>query len=184
MPLTEIVVPDRPVVRYCPNRPLPPYRFVPGLHPHPTRNPAGHSLGPPVPLHRLPPWDPAQWRALDDWLMGIDRFNAFYFWEAHESWEGLWAAAPRHGAPALTLQGLIQIAAALLKIHVGSLPGAAALSREGIEKLAESAADSPSLLGLDLRATVSDFVHYFRPLDERTLPPLDASVPPLRLEMT
>ena len=38
------------------------------------------------------------------------------------------------------------------------------------------------LLGLDLRATVSDFVHYFRPLDERTLPPLDASVPLLRLE--
>lgn len=179
---TEIVAPARSVVRYCPNRPLPPYRFVPGLHPHPTRHPAGHSYAPAAPLHGRAAWDPSAWRTLDDWLSGVDRFNTFYFWEAHEAWEGLWAAVPRDSRPARTLQGLIQIAAALLKIHVGSLPGAAALSHEGIEKLAESAADSPMLLGLDLRATVSDFVHYFRPLDERTLPPLDASVPLLRLE--
>jgi hypothetical protein len=182
MPLTEIVVPDRSVIRYCPNRSLPPYRFVPGLHPHPTRNPAGHSFGHAAPLHGARDWDPTAWRTLDDWLAGVDRFNAFYFWEAHEAWESLWAAAPRHSRPARTVQALIQIAAALLKIHVGSLPGAAALSRAGTAKLAESAADSPSLLGLDLRATAADFVHYFRPLDERTLPPLDASVPLLRLE--
>lgn len=179
---TEIVAPERSVTRYCPHRPLPPYRFVPGLHPHPTRHPAGHSYAPAAPLHGRDPWDPRAWRTLDDWLAGVDRFNAFYFWEAHESWEGLWAAAPRDSAPARTLQGLIQVAAALLKIHVGSLPGAAALSREGIEKLAESAADSPILLGLDLRATIADFVHFFRPLEKRTLPPLDASVPLLRLE--
>lgn len=178
----EIVAPDRSVIRYCPHRPLPPYRFVPGLHPHPTRHPAGHSYAAGAPLHRCAAWDAAAWRTLDDWLAGVDRFNAFYFWEAHESWEGLWAAAPRHSCPARALQGLIQVAAALLKIHLGSLPGAAALSREGTGKLAESAADSPSLLGLDLRATVSELVHYFRPLAERTLPPLDASVPLLRLE--
>ena len=181
IPPTEIVAPNRPVVRYS-HCPLPAYRFVPGLHPHPTRNPQGHSFAPPVPLHDRPAWDARDWRQLDDWLTGVDRFNHFYFWEAHESWEGLWAAAPRESVPARSLQGLIQIAGALLKIHVGSLPGAAALSREGLEKLAESAADSPTILGLDLDATVSEFVHYFRPLDERTLPPLDASVPLLRLE--
>lgn len=182
MPPTEIRAPDRAVPRYCPERPLPPYRFVPGLQPHPTRHPSGHSYVPAgKPLHH-PAWDAADWRQLDDWLAGVDRFNAFYFWEAHESWESLWASAtPRDGAPARTLQGLIQITAALLKIHLGTLAGAASLSREGVEKLAESAADSPSLLGLDLRATASDFHHYFRPLDERTLPPLDASVPLLRL---
>jgi hypothetical protein len=180
--LTEIVAPDRSVIRYCPHRPLPPYRFVPGLNPHPTRNPAGHSYAPAAPLHARGAWSPHSWRTLDDWLSGVDRFNAFYFWEAHESWEELWAAAARDSRPARTLQGLIQIAAALLKIHMGSLPGAAALSHEGIEKLAESAADSPTLLGLDLRATLAEFIHYFRPLDERTLPPLDASVPLLRLE--
>lgn len=154
---------------------------MPGVHPHPTRSPQGHSHAPAAALHGHPAWDPADWRRLEAWLSGVDRFNQFYFWEAHEAWEGLWAAAPRERVPARTLQGLIQIAGSLLKIHVGSLPGAAALSREGLEKLAESAADSPTLLGLDLAATVSEFVHYFRPLDERTLPPLDASVPLLRL---
>ena len=116
---TEIVAPARSVVRYCPNRPLPPYRFVPGLHPHPTRHPAGHSYAPAAPLHGRAAWDPSAWRTLDDWLSGVDRFNTFYFWEAHEAWEGLWAAVPRDSRPARTLQGLIQIAAALLKIHLG-----------------------------------------------------------------
>lgn len=155
---------------------------MPGLHPHPTRDPRGHSYGPAPALHPHAGWDAGDWRRLDDWLAGVDRFNRFYFWEAHEAWEGLWAAAPRDSVPARTLQGLIQVAGALLKIHSGALRGAAALSREGIDKLAGSAAAAPSLLGLDLRATVTEFVHYFRPLDERTLPPLDASVPLLRLE--
>ena len=65
MPLTEIVAPARSVVRYCPNRPLPPYRFVPGLHPHPTRNPAGHSFGRAAPLHAEMASDPDGWGPLD-----------------------------------------------------------------------------------------------------------------------
>jgi hypothetical protein len=121
---------------------------------------------------------------LPDWLAGVDRFNAFYFWEAHESWETLWSVAPRDGVPARVLQGLIQIAAALLKIHLGSPLGAAALSHDGLDKLSESGATTPHLLGLDLRETTSTFHHYFRPLAERTLPPLDASVPLLRLTAT
>ena len=181
MPLSEIQAPNRPVPRYCPERPLPAYRFVPGLHPHPVRDPAGHSYEAVPRRSRLGPWDPAAWRVLCDWLAGVDRFNTFYFWEAHESWEGLWAGLPRVSPPARLLQGLIQIAAALLKIHLGSPLGAAALSHDGLDKLAESAADQPTLLGLDLRETTSNFHHYFRPLAERTLPPLDASVPLLRL---
>jgi len=181
MPFAEIHPPDRPVPRYCPERPFPAYRYVPGLHPHPVRDPAGHSYDPAPRAHRHPAWDPSAWRTLVDWLAGVDRFNAFFFWEAHESWEGLWAAQPRASTPARALQGLIQIAAALLKIHLGSPLGAAALSHDGLDKLAESAADRPTLLGLDLRQTRSNFHFYFRPLAERTLPPLDASVPLLRL---
>jgi hypothetical protein len=79
------------------------------------------------------------------------------------------------------LQGLIQIAAALLKVHLGSADGAAALSHEGTDRLRRVAAVEPVLLGLDLSAAVADFHTYFRPLAERTLPPLDASVPLLLL---
>ena len=179
--LIEIRTPDRAVPRYCPDRRFPAYRFVAGLHPHPVRDPDGHSYQPKPRRNRHPPWEASAWRTLADWLFGVDLFNAFFFWEAHESWEGLWAAQARHSAPARLLQGLIQIAAALLKIHLGSLAGAAALSRDGLEKLADSAAASPTLMGLDRRETIIHFTHYFRPLNQRTLPPLDASVPLLRL---
>jgi len=180
--LAEIRAPDRPAPRYCSDRPFPAYRYVPGLHPHPLRDRDGHSFQPQPRQIRHAPWEASAWRTLADWLFGVDLFNAFFFWEAHESWEGLWAAKPRDRVPARMLQGLIQVAAALLKIHLGSLLGAAALSREGLDKLAESAAVSPSLLGLDLRATLTQFHHYFRPLSQRTLPPLDASVPLLLLQ--
>jgi hypothetical protein len=181
VPLIEIPSPHDSGLRYCPTRTLPPYRYVPGLHPHPVRDPRGHSHGLLGRAERRPPWDPADWRTLADWLYGVDCFNAFFFWEAHESWETLWAAAPRESIPARVLQGLIQIAAALLKIHLGSPTGAATLSREGLDKLSASAALRPMLLGLDLRATSMQFTHYFRPLTERTLPPLDATVPRLVL---
>ena len=179
--LNEIRAPDRSAPRYCPERPLPAYRYVPGLHPHPVRDPQGHSYQAAPARNRHAPWEVGAWRTLIDWLFGVDLFNAFYFWEAHESWEGLWAAKPRDSAPARMLQGLIQIAAALLKIHLGSLAGAAALSREGLDKLAAVAATVPTMLGLQLPDTITTFHHYFRPLKERTLPPLDASVPPLLL---
>lgn len=183
MPLAEIRPPNRSAPRYCPERPLPPYRYVPGLHPHPVRDPAGHShAGGARPAAAA--WDPAAWRTLGDWLAGVDRFNAFYFWEAHESWEPLWAAQPRASTPARVLQGLIQIAAALLKIHLRSPRGAASLSHAGLTRLATAAVATPSLLGLDLPDTAAAFQHYFRPLLQRTLPPLDASVPLLRLAAT
>jgi hypothetical protein len=179
--LAEISPPDRLVPRYYPQRRFPPYRYVPGLYPHPLRDPSGHSYEAPPRTRRATVWEPSAWRTLSEWLFGVDLFNAFFFWEAHESWESLWAAKPRDSAPARMLQGLIQIAAALLKIHLGSIAGAASLSHDGLDKLSQSAATCPTLLGLDLHTTISHFTHYFRPLTQRTLPPLDASVPPLLL---
>src|SRR5208283_3990514 len=48
--------------------------------------------------------------------------------EAHEAWESLWARA--EGTQRLFLQGLIQLAAALLKHHVQSVAGSVSLARE------------------------------------------------------
>lgn len=179
--LSEIQAPDRPAPRYCPERSFPAYRYVPGLQPHPVRDPAGHSYQGDPRRGRHVPWEVSAWRTLTDWLFGVDLFNAFFFWEAHESWESLWAVKPRDSVPARMLQGLIQLAAALLKIHLGSLAGATTLCREALEKMTAAAATCPTLLGLDLRATIAHFHHYFRPLIQRTLPPLDASVPLLLL---
>jgi hypothetical protein len=132
-------------------------------------------------LNRHAPWTPDEWRTLDDWLYGVDLFNHFYFWEAHEAWEGLWAAAERQSAPSLLLQGLIQIAAALLKTHMRVLLGAHTLSAGGLDKLGRAAALQPRLLGLDTRATWERFAAYFAPLGRNGLPIIDARVPALQL---
>lgn len=171
---------ERGVPRYS-RRPLPPYRFVPGVHPHPTRDPAGHSYEAVPRLNRHAPWKPEQWCSLDDWLYGVDLFNHFYFWEAHEAWEGLWAAADRDTPPSLVLQGLIQIAAALLKVHTGALDGARTLSTEGLDKLRRAAACEPVLLGLDLHLVVAEFAGYFTPIGRRELPRIGRAVPCLKL---
>lgn len=171
---------DRHVRRYSP-RPFPAYRYVPGLHPHPTRHRAGHSYQPSPTLNRHAPWRAEDWRNLDDWLYGVDLFNGFYFWEAHEAWEGLWAATERDSASHIMLQGLIQIAAALLKTHMGVVLGARVLALQGLERLRHAAMTHPTLLGLDLPATAERFTRYFSPLEIGILPPIGPAVPALEL---
>jgi hypothetical protein len=179
--LTDIPDPgDRGVRRYS-QRPLPAYRYVPGLHPHPIRDPRGHSYEPVLTLTRHAPWTIDEWRTLDDWLYGVDLFNRFYFWEAHEAWEGLWAAAERDSAPWLLLQGMIQSAAALLKVHMGVALGARTLSGEGLDKLHRAAGMQRGLLGLDLDATAHGFAQYFSPLGRNDLPWIGPNVPVLEL---
>src|SRR5512147_3198710 len=93
--------PDPP--RLAPEFALPPYSYVTGQFPHPTRDPAGHSFGhtPPEPA----PLDPNNWQASRDYLFGCDLFNHGYYWEAHEVWEGLWKACGRSGTTADFLKG-------------------------------------------------------------------------------
>src|SRR5437762_2797351 len=88
--LTDLPDPGaRGVPRYA-SSPLPAYRYVPGRHPHPLRDPLGHSYA--ASAQAVPAaWQLQDWPQLDAWLFGVDLFNAFYFWEAHEAWESLWA---------------------------------------------------------------------------------------------
>ena len=109
---------ERNAVRYS-MKPLPPYRYLPGLHPHPVANPHGHSHG--VPDEPHPAWDPKEWRTLDDWLYGVDLCNHHYYWESHEAWEGLWLVVPRRSVPHRFLQGMIKLSAALLKVHPNTI---------------------------------------------------------------
>jgi hypothetical protein len=162
-------------------QPLPPYRYVPGRHPHPTRDAAGHSHGTRRHRARHGPWDPDDWPRFDDWLAGVDLFNHFYFWEAHEAWEGLWATAPRGSAAALLLQGLIQISAALLKVHLRNAAGARRLSTAGVHKLQCAAVQRASLLGLAPGAVATECIRYFAPLQAGILPEVDERVPLLSL---
>lgn len=86
-------------------------------------DPRGHSFGAPHPVPVGPP-PPEQWRACEAYLLGVDLFNHAYWWEAHEAWESCWRALLPGSTQARFLQGLIQVAAHLLKCDAGEEAGA------------------------------------------------------------
>lgn len=96
--------------RYLPELPLPPYAYLPGRFPHPTRDRGGH--GNPVPAGPVVCPAPLAWRDDVVYLRGVDLFNHGYYWEAHEAWEALWHACGRRGEVAELLRGLILLAGA------------------------------------------------------------------------
>ncbi|HED65290.1 MAG TPA: DUF309 domain-containing protein [Planctomycetes bacterium] len=134
-------------MRYCPGRPLPPYRFLPGRDPHPTRDPAGHSYGrgeTAASYVKAEDWD-----SNEDYLFGVDLYNEGFLWEAHEAWEGIWMAARGDELQATFLQGLIQCAAACLKIRMEQPRGLERLGNLGAEKLERVAEEaSERFMGL------------------------------------
>lgn len=143
--------------RYVPARPFPPYAFLPGRDPHPTRHPDGHSYSaaPEAASAYLPP---ERWRENEEYLFGADLYNHGYLWEAHEAWEGLWHRAKHDEVQAGFLQGLIQCAAASLKIRMDQPRGLAKLSEQGLGRLEAVVLDAgPTYMGLDVRAFVDDF---------------------------
>jgi hypothetical protein len=119
--MTEPDLPPPP--RYVPDLPLPPYSYVTGRFPHPTRDPAGHSFGHTAELP--PPIGLDNWRESRAYLAGCDLFNHGYYWEAHEMWEGLWHACGRRGAAADFIKALIKLAAAGVKAREGRPAGVA-----------------------------------------------------------
>jgi len=133
MSIVEPAPPDPAWPRYS-SRPFPAYRFVAGLNPHPRRDPKGHAYGT---VEVAPPSLPSdRWKENDVYLHGIDLYNYAYWWECHEALEGLWHLTGHQGTEAQYLQGLIQVAAANLRRHVGSPDGARRLGREAIQRLA------------------------------------------------
>ena len=122
---------------------MPAYRYVPGLQPHPFRTPGGHSYtdgSPPSPEGA-------------DFLHACDLFDQRYWWESHEVWEAIWHTLPKADPARDLVQSLIQVAASLLKRHMGS-DGAAdrlmARARARLSTVRDAAGDT--LLGIDLAA--------------------------------
>lgn len=115
--------------------PLPPYRFIPRLAPHPSADPAGHSYG--------RAGEPDGGRA--GYLAGIDLYNRGMWWEAHEAWEAVWLEAGRGSPYALAVQGLIQVANAHLKLEEGRARAVHRLRRKYAELFARAGAATGDL---------------------------------------
>lgn len=182
-PLREPDPPDPSFPRYtaCP---FPRYRYVPTLNPHPVAHPAGHSYQPPAsppcegagggalsPSYEggagggqahppLPP--PDRWRDCPEWLYGADLYNYAYWWETHETWEAIWQSSDKSAPPGRFLQGLIQIAAAHLKRHLGQAGAVQRLldrSRAHLDFVEPRVA--PVYMGLDVRTFRAAVSSYF-----------------------
>lgn len=136
-----------------PDQPFPPYRFVPGLAPHPFAHEGGWGHGqcrPPPPFLSRDAW-----RENRAYLLGRDYFNRGWWWEAHEVWEELWHVV--EGKDAVQhdlLKGLIQLAACALNRERASDKGAGRLlsSAEGRLRHVQAEAGAEIVMGLDLAA--------------------------------
>ena len=150
-------------IRYCPQRPFPPYRHVPGVTPHPINDVHGHSYGMNEETDDpIPP--PEAWRENEDYLYGIDLYNFAYWWEAHEAWEELWQNAEDEYR--LFLQGLIQISASLIKYHSRQLRPLRSLSiagREKVRRVQKNLENPITYMGINLNEFLSCLDTFFAP---------------------
>ncbi len=115
--------------------PFPPYAYVPGHWPHPTRDPQGHSYGRPEITGRPLDDDPTTWGDNEVFVRALELFDHGYYWEAHEGLEALWIAAGREGPIADLLSALIKLAAAAIKLRQQKPDSAAKLFAQASERL-------------------------------------------------
>jgi hypothetical protein len=84
----------------------------------------------------------------DQFLRGIESFNAGEFFECHEVWEEIWQASA--GVEREFLHAMIQSAAALLHVRRGNLKGASSVYRRARQKMV-------SLPQIVMRIDTADF---------------------------
>ena len=150
---------------------LPARRYLPGHGPHPSTDPS----------HEEPRAPGVPWSELartELFRRAVDLFNHGYFWESHEAWEALWLACPQGSPLREGLQGLIQLAAALLKEEVSIPDGARRLARTAAERL-ERARSGKAPLPLDLARVIEESRAHFARLDDPSAP--ESARPTLRI---
>jgi len=156
--LGEPLPPNPVALRYV-TEPFPSYRFIPGVNPHPTRDPKGHSFGR-VP-HQKTPFLPHDWANNLGYLYGVDLYNAAYWWESHEAWEELWQPLVKESLDAQFLQGLIQISASFIKWHMQDELGLKKLFSLGISRLESVKTMHPQFMGIDLSSQIEIWHAHF-----------------------
>lgn len=176
------VWPEAP--RLCPARAFPPYRYVPGLNPHPVTHPEGHAYGRTEVAPFVPP---ERWRENEAYLFAVDLYHQGYFWEAHEAWENVWKTVERDCIQGYFLRGLIQNSAAQLKAHCGVPRGVRTLSMRvgGFLATVAQATDTERFMGVDVADLLGQVRRHYRPVWATQTPDtvqLAGPAPRLKLE--
>ena len=143
----QFILPNIP--RYT-DRPLPEYRHIPFQNAHPFLDEEGHSFGEKL----LPPesFDSGNWQQCEEYLYCIDLINCGFWWEAHERFKQIIIGAGRDSETGQFVQGLLQVAAALLKHFMEEDEGATTLAKLGLGNLQEV---DDSYLGIDIATLVA-----------------------------
>lgn len=146
---------------------FPPYRHVPGLTPHPIKDPKGHSYGKDHENFILCP--PQQWREDEAYLFGIDLYHFSYFWESHEAWEAIWQQSEKSGVQGQFIQALIQNSAAQMKVHAAEPVGTRRLCRAVVKRLdfvEENAKIDANgrYMGIDLAGLIEQTQRHYGPM--------------------
>lgn len=142
----EFTIKDIP--RYSEKR-LPKYRHLPFRNLHPFLDRGGHSYG--EKLTSPESFSPENWADSKDYRYCIDLFNHGFWWEAHERLKYLSMAAGRETETGQFIQGLIQVAAALLKHFMDEEGGAQTLAQLGIENLNKK---EGTYLGIEVKTLI------------------------------
>lgn len=145
------------------NIPFPGRKYKPGVGIHPNKDPNGSHI--PEVHTTEKQFDMDTWRHSRRYCYAIDLFNAGYWWEAHEVLEDLWVRTGRSTEIARFIQGIIQIAAALLKDSQSVRRGASRLKKRGLSKLRTQ---SGVYLGIRIDDFVMDVENY---LESHSSPP-------------
>jgi uncharacterized protein len=142
--------------RYQPSRALPARAYVPG--PSQLGEPAAGVRPEPGPSPEPAFLPAAKWIQNAEYLWGVDLYNAGFFWEAHEAWEGVWRVAAQEPDQHRFLQALIQCTAACLKARMGNLDAAHRLAGRALKRLDDLQARHQGVyMGLDVAAFAVDF---------------------------
>lgn len=141
------------------SRSLPPYPFVPGETPRPSRDSGGD------PRDETPrggaSWRLEEWRELEPWLWAIDLFNHGYWWECHEALEALWLAAGRTTRHARFVQSLVHLSAACLNDRRGHVEASRRQAARAVRGLRASRALGSRLMGVDPAELAESVVRAF-----------------------
>lgn len=101
---------------------------------------------------------PDNWMNSQRYLYAVDLFNYAFWWETHEVLEKLWLGTGRISPTAIFIQGIIQIAAALLKNSQGISRGSQNLCAKGLPKVRSQ---SGLFLGIDIEQFTHELEAYF-----------------------
>ena len=149
-------------IRYT-SLPLPLKKYIPGKGIHPKKDPKSFRVFQ-IEFSDAK-FNPTQWENSDKYLYAIDLFNYGYWWEAHEILELLWIETGRSTDTAKFFQGLIQIAAALLRNnHSSEIPPILTKAFDNISK------QTGVFMGIDIEVFINDIEMHFN--KQRSEPPI------------